>query len=72
MVVVKVEEQSGAKNVALIPSVRTFADFKLGVNLYRGSALLKCYGVFSSKIFGTRLKKDDQFLFRKRGGYMLK
>ncbi|RZS07128.1 hypothetical protein BHM03_00037902 [Ensete ventricosum] len=26
----------------------------------------------SSKVFGTRLKKGDQFLFRKRGGYMLK
>ncbi|RRT54793.1 hypothetical protein B296_00028033 [Ensete ventricosum] len=49
MTVAKVEEQLGAKNVALIPSVRTSQDSKLGLTsvrdvpslkLYRGSSLL--------------------------------
>ncbi|THU58638.1 hypothetical protein C4D60_Mb03t16480 [Musa balbisiana] len=33
-----VEGQRDAKNAALIASVRTLADFKLGVDIFRGSA----------------------------------
>ncbi|RRT74577.1 hypothetical protein B296_00012586, partial [Ensete ventricosum] len=45
-----VEGQRDAKNVALIPSVRTLVDSKLGVDLYRGSASWNSIGVPSSKI----------------------
>ncbi|RWV96652.1 hypothetical protein GW17_00040620 [Ensete ventricosum] len=38
-----VEGQRDAKNAALIPSVRTLSDSKLGGDLYRGSASLKLY-----------------------------
>ncbi|RWV94791.1 hypothetical protein BHE74_00009287 [Ensete ventricosum] len=40
-----VEGQRGAKNVALISSVRTLVDSKLGGDYYRGSASLElCRG----------------------------
>ncbi|RWV77869.1 hypothetical protein BHE74_00009095 [Ensete ventricosum] len=34
------------RNASLIPSVRTIVDSKLGVDLYRGSALLEHYRAF--------------------------
>ncbi|RRT44001.1 hypothetical protein B296_00048212 [Ensete ventricosum] len=58
MAAAKVEEQRGAKNVALIPSVRTFADSKLGVDLHRGSALLKHYR--GSLLQGIRHKAEER------------
>ncbi|RRT84207.1 hypothetical protein B296_00006659 [Ensete ventricosum] len=39
---------------ALIPSVRTLADSKLGVDLYRGSSSWNTIGVPSSKVFGYK------------------
>ncbi|THU42913.1 hypothetical protein C4D60_Mb00t02090 [Musa balbisiana] len=42
--------QRDAKNAALIPSVRTLADSKLGVDLFRGSASWNSIGVPSSKM----------------------
>ncbi|RRT71256.1 hypothetical protein B296_00013250, partial [Ensete ventricosum] len=45
------------RNAALIPSVRTLADFKLGIDLYRGSASWNSIGIPSSKVFGTMVKK---------------
>ncbi|RRT49586.1 hypothetical protein B296_00041725, partial [Ensete ventricosum] len=40
---VTVEGQRDPKNTALIPSVRTFVDSKLGGDLYRGSTSLELY-----------------------------
>ncbi|THU43168.1 hypothetical protein C4D60_Mb00t02200 [Musa balbisiana] len=44
-----VEGQQDAKNAALILSVRTLTDSKLGVDLFRGSASLELYRELSSK-----------------------
>ncbi|THU47678.1 hypothetical protein C4D60_Mb09t18140 [Musa balbisiana] len=60
-----VEGQRDAKNAALIPSVRTLADSKLGVDLFRGSASWNSIGVpsfsdsqlFYSLQFSSSLKK---------------
>ncbi|RWW58923.1 hypothetical protein BHE74_00034173 [Ensete ventricosum] len=38
-----IEGERDAKNVALIPSVRTLTDSKLGGDLYRGLASLELY-----------------------------
>ncbi|RWW11499.1 hypothetical protein GW17_00024890 [Ensete ventricosum] len=46
-----VEGQRDAKNTALIPSVRTLADSKLGV-ISRGSTSLELYR--GSSLLGTR------------------
>ncbi|RWW68796.1 hypothetical protein BHE74_00023651, partial [Ensete ventricosum] len=46
------------RNVALIPSVRTIADSKLGVDLYRGSASWNSIEVPSSNVFGQGLKEN--------------
>ncbi|THU43167.1 hypothetical protein C4D60_Mb00t02190 [Musa balbisiana] len=40
-----VEGQRDAKNAAMIPSVRTLADSKLGVDLFRGSASWNSIGI---------------------------
>ncbi|THU55821.1 hypothetical protein C4D60_Mb11t10660 [Musa balbisiana] len=40
-----VEGQRDAKNAALIPSVRTLSDSKLGVDLFRGSASWNSIGL---------------------------
>ncbi|THU47759.1 hypothetical protein C4D60_Mb09t19040 [Musa balbisiana] len=45
-----VEGQRDAKNAALIPSVRTLADSKLGVDLFRGSASWNSIGPLSSNL----------------------
>ncbi|RRT41536.1 hypothetical protein B296_00039758 [Ensete ventricosum] len=52
-----VEGQRDAKNVALIPSVRTLADFKLGGDHYRGSASLELYRGSLLQIVVQRLQK---------------
>ncbi|RZR82557.1 hypothetical protein BHM03_00009006 [Ensete ventricosum] len=52
-----VEGQRDAKNAALIPSVRTLADFKLGGDHYRGSASLELYRGSLLQIVVQRLQK---------------
>ncbi|RWV81500.1 hypothetical protein GW17_00057076 [Ensete ventricosum] len=49
--------QRDTKNIALIPSVRTLADSKLGGDYYRGSAFLKLYRGSLLQIFAQRLQK---------------
>ncbi|RWV96852.1 hypothetical protein BHE74_00052946, partial [Ensete ventricosum] len=49
---VTVEGQRVTKNVALILSVRTLVDSKLGVDLYRGSTSLELYRVPPSLVVG--------------------
>ncbi|RWW10069.1 hypothetical protein BHE74_00020963 [Ensete ventricosum] len=49
------EGQRDAKNVALIPSVKTLADSKLGGDHYRRSASLELYRVFLLQIATQRL-----------------
>ncbi|RWW73297.1 hypothetical protein BHE74_00018848 [Ensete ventricosum] len=51
----KVEEQRCAKNAALIPNVRTPQDYKLGIDLCRGSASLELYR--GSSLLGIRLQE---------------
>ena len=52
-----VEGQRDAKNAALIPGVRTLADSKLGVDLFRGSASLELYRGSSLQVAAQRLQK---------------
>ena len=49
------EGQRDAKNAALIPSVRTLTDSKLGVDLLRGSASLELYRGSSLQVAAQRL-----------------
>ena len=50
-----VEGQRDAKNAALIPGVRTLADSKLRVVLFRGSASLELYRGSSLQVAAQRL-----------------
>ena len=50
-----VEGQRDAKNAALILGVRTLADSKLGVDLFRGSASLELYRGSSLQVAAQRL-----------------
>ena len=50
-----VEWQRDAKNAALIPGVRTLADSKLGVDLFRGSTSLELYRDSSLQVAAQRL-----------------
>ncbi|RWW31131.1 hypothetical protein GW17_00004261 [Ensete ventricosum] len=52
-----VEGQRDAKNAALIPSVRTLADSKLGGDHYRGSASLELYRGSLLQITAQRLQE---------------
>ncbi|RWW47855.1 hypothetical protein BHE74_00046124 [Ensete ventricosum] len=49
----------------MIPSVRTLADSKLGVNLYRGSTSWNSIGVPSSKVFCTIAERKIDLLMMK-------
>ena len=49
------EGQRDAKNAALIPGVRTLADSKLGVDLFRGSTSLELYRGSSLQVATQRL-----------------
>ena len=51
------EGQRDAKNAALIPGVRTLADSKLGVDLFRGSVSLELYRGSSLLVAAQRLQK---------------
>ncbi|RWW49544.1 hypothetical protein BHE74_00044275 [Ensete ventricosum] len=51
------EGQRDTKNVALIPSVRTLVDSKLGGDHYRGSASLELYRGSLLQIATQRLQK---------------
>ncbi|RWV81192.1 hypothetical protein BHE74_00006124 [Ensete ventricosum] len=67
-----VEGQRCAKNATLIPSVRTLTDFKLAVDLYRGSTSLELYR--GSSLLGSQpqwLKIIDLLLGKRGGSYML-
>ena len=65
-----VEGQRDAKNTALIPSVRTLADSKLGVDLFRGLASLKLYRGSSLQVAAQRLQKRFIYYLRKKKEYM--
>ncbi|RWW42869.1 hypothetical protein BHE74_00051540 [Ensete ventricosum] len=52
-----VEGQQDAKNAALILSVRTLIDFKLGGDHYRGSASLELYKGSLLQIAAQMLQK---------------
>ena len=54
-----VEGQRDAKNAALIPGVRTLADSKLGVDLFRGSASLELYRGSSLQLLLKGCRKDS-------------
>ncbi|RRT36431.1 hypothetical protein B296_00047222, partial [Ensete ventricosum] len=56
----------------IVIAVRTLADSKLGVDLYRGSTSLKLYR--GSSLLGSRpqwLKKINLLLGKRGGSYML-
>ena len=59
-----VEGQRDAKNAAVIPGVRTLADSKLGVDLFRGSASLELYRGSSLQVAAEKI----HLLLMKRGG----
>ena len=50
-----VEGQQDAKNAALTPGVRTLADSKLGVDLFRGLASMELYRGSSLQVAAQRL-----------------
>ncbi|RWV84176.1 hypothetical protein GW17_00054130 [Ensete ventricosum] len=52
-----VEGQRDTKNAAMIPSIRTVVDSKLGGDYYRGSASLKLYRGSLLQIAAQRLQK---------------
>ncbi|RWW37750.1 hypothetical protein BHE74_00057094 [Ensete ventricosum] len=52
-----IEGQRDVKNAALIPSIRTLADSKLGGDHYRGSASLQLYRDSLLQIAAQRLQK---------------
>ncbi|RWW01741.1 hypothetical protein GW17_00035204, partial [Ensete ventricosum] len=56
-----VEEQRGAKNVTLIPSIRTITDSKLEINLFRRSALMELYR--GSLLLGIRHKTEERLIY---------
>ena len=60
-----VEGQRDAKNAALIPSVRTLADSKLGVDLFRGSTSLELYRGSFLQIAAQRAEKIHLFLIKR-------
>ncbi|RWV98376.1 hypothetical protein BHE74_00036055, partial [Ensete ventricosum] len=65
-----VEEQRGAKNAALIPSVRTLQDSKLQLTSVGDQTSLELYR--DSSLLGSwpqRLKKIDLFMIKKGSGY---
>ena len=64
------EGQRDAKNVALIPGVRTLADSKLGVDFFRGSASLELYRGSSLQVAAQRLQKRFIYCLRKEKEYM--
>ena len=59
-----VEGQRDAKNAALIPGVRTLADSKLEVDLFRGSASLELYRGSSLQVAAEKI----HLLLMKREG----
>ncbi|RWW12213.1 hypothetical protein BHE74_00021631 [Ensete ventricosum] len=68
-----VEGQRDAKNVALIPSIRTLADSKLGVDHYRGSASLEFYrGPPPPNCCSKAIENTLLFMIKSRGlhGYL--
>ena len=65
-----VEGQRDAKNAALIPGVRTLADSKLGVDLFRGSTSLELYRGSFLHIAAQRLLKRFIYSLRKEDEYM--
>ena len=65
-----VEGQRDAKNTARIPSVRTLADSKLGVDLFRGSTSLKLYRGSSLQVTTQRLQKRFIYCLSKEEEYM--
>ena len=65
-----VEGQRDAKNAALIPGVRTLADSKRGVDLFRGSASLELYRGSSLQVAAQRLQKRFIYCLRKEKEYM--
>ncbi|RZS24169.1 hypothetical protein BHM03_00057210, partial [Ensete ventricosum] len=52
------EGQRDTKNATLIPSARTLSDYKLRVDLYRGSTSWNSIGVSSFKVFYTMVEKN--------------
>ncbi|THU58561.1 hypothetical protein C4D60_Mb03t15640 [Musa balbisiana] len=64
------EGQQDAKNAALIPSVRTLADSKLGVDLFRGLASLELYRGSFLQIVAQRLQKRFIYCLSKEDEYM--
>ena len=64
------EGQRDAKNAALIPGVRTLADSKLRVDLFRGSASLELYRGSSLQVAAQRLQKRFIYCLRKEKEYM--
>ncbi|THU72863.1 hypothetical protein C4D60_Mb04t16700 [Musa balbisiana] len=65
-----VEGQRDAKNIALIPSVRTLADSKLGVDLFRGSTSLELYRSSFLQVAAQRLQKIFIYYLSKEDEYM--
>ena len=65
-----VEGQRDAKNAALLPSVRTLADSKLGVDLFKGSALLELYMGSFLQVATQRLLKRFIYSYLKLDEYM--
>ena len=61
-----VEGQRDAKNAALIPGVRTLADSKLGVDLFRGSASLELYRGSSLQVLLKGCRKVSSIAYEKR------
>ena len=65
-----VEGQRDAKNATMIRGVRTLADSKLGVDLFRGSASLELYRGSSLQVAAQRLQKRFIYCLRKEKEYM--
>ena len=66
-----VEGQRDTKNAALIPDIRTLADSKLGVDLFKGSASLELYRGSSLQVVAQRLQKRFIYCLRKEEEYMV-
>ena len=58
------------QNVAMIPSVKTLADSKLGVDLFRGSASLELYRSSFLQVTTQRLLKRFIYFLLKEDEYM--
>ena len=65
-----VEGHRDAKNAALIPGVRTLADSKLEVDIFRGSNSLELYMGSSLQVAAQRLQKRFIYCLRKEEEYM--